>query len=189
MPRVDPNMEKPLLPQGAELAAPPTRLRVYASLLLALAATLLPWADQIRWLVPDFTFMALLYWNIRAPRLAGLGAAFTLGLITDVARGVLMGLNALAYCAAAFFVLLVQRRLEGFDGPRQTLQLAPILFGKEALVLALGLVMGRGEADWRWLAAGLAAALLWLPLAWLMDRITNRTAIPPKTDLGIRSRP
>jgi len=174
-------MEKPLLPQGPELATPPAWTKVYASLALALAATLLPWADQIRWLVPDFTLMALLYWNIRAPRLAGLGAAFTLGLITDVAQGVLIGLNALAYCAATFIVLMVQRRLEGFDAPRQSLQIAPILLGKEALVLTLGLMMGLSDADWRWLAAGLIAGLLWLPLALLVDRITGRPALPVQT--------
>jgi rod shape-determining protein MreD len=167
---------QPLLPQGAELAHPPTRSKVWISLTLAFALTLLPWMQDIRWLVPDFTLMALLYWNIRAPRLAGLGAAFSLGLLTDVTRGVLFGLNALAYCAATFIVLLVQRRLEGFDTTRQTLQLSPVLLGKEALVLTLGLMMGRGEADWRWLAAGLVAALMWPPMAWLVDRITAQPA-------------
>lgn len=167
-----------MLPQGAELAAPPTWTKVHASLILALAFTLLPWAEDYRWLVPDLTLMALLYWNIRAPRLAGLGAAFTLGLVTDVARGVLMGLNALAYCVATFIVLMVQRRLEGFDAPRQSLQVAPILLAKEILVLTLGLMMGLGDADWRWLAAGLVAGLLWLPLAMLVDRITGRPAHP-----------
>jgi len=169
------NMQ-PLLPQGAELAHPPTRGKVYVSLALAFALTLLPWLDQIRWLVPDFTLMLLLYWNIRTPRLAGLGAAFGLGLLTDVVRGAVFGLNALAYCAATFVVLLVQRRLEGFDISRQTLQLSPILLGKETLVLALGLMMGRGAIDWRWLAAGVAAAALWAPMAWLVDRITDRPA-------------
>lgn len=164
---------QPLLLQGAELEHPPTRTKVYGSLLIAFALTLLPWMDQIRWLVPDFTLMALLYWNIRAPRLAGLGAAFSLGLLTDVTRGVLFGLNALAYCAATFVVLLLQRRLEGFDTPRQTLQLSPVLLGKEALVLTLGLMLGRGDADWRWLAAGVVAAVLWPPLAWLVDRIAS----------------
>lgn len=188
MPRAETNPEKPLLPQGAELAAPPTRTKVYGSLILALSATLLPWADQIRWLVPDFTLMVLLYWNIRAPRLAGLGAAFTLGLVTDVARGVLMGLNALAYCSATMVALLVQRRLEGFDAPRQTLQLAPLLFGKEVLVLTLGLMMGRVDADWRWLVAGLIAGLLWLPLAMLLDLITGRPALSSQTGVGSRNR-
>ncbi|MEW5787081.1 MAG: rod shape-determining protein MreD [Pseudomonadota bacterium] len=179
MPRAEPPAEKPLLPQGAELAPPPTRLKVYGSLALSLAATLLPWSDDLHWLVPDFTLMALLYWNIHAPRLAGLGMAFTLGLVTDVARGVLMGLNALAFCAATFVILLVQRRLEGFDAPRQSLQVAPVLLGKEALVLTLGLMLGLGEADWRWLAAGVVAGVLWMPLAWLVDRLTGRPSRPP----------
>jgi len=172
------NLNKPLLPQGAELARPPTRTMVYVSLVLAFVLTLLPWTEQYRWLVPDFTLMALLYWNIRTPRLAGLGAAFTFGLLTDVARGVLIGLNALAFCAATFVVLLVQRRLAGFDAPRQTLQLAPILLGKELLVLTVGLAIGRGMIDWRWLAAGLVAALLWSPLSWLVDRATGRAGAP-----------
>ena len=173
MPRAEPT-DKPLLPQGAELAAPPTRAKVYLSLAVAFALTLLPWAERTHWLVPDFTLMLLLYWNVREPRLAGLGMAFILGLMTDVAWGVLMGLNALGYCAATFVALLVQRRLAGFDLARQTLQLAPILFAKEVVVLVLGLMMGRGEVDWRWLAAGVIAGLLWLPMALLMAAITGR---------------
>lgn len=188
MPRADPGMSKPLLPQGAELVAPPTPARVYVSLAVALAATLLPWADGMLWLVPDFTLMALLYWSIRAPRLAGLGVACLLGLVTDVAAGVLMGLNALAYCAATFVILMLRRRLQGFDVPRQALQLAPLLLGKEALVLLAGLMLGLPQADWRWLAAGLVAALLWLPLAWLMDRLTGYARVAAQGEAGPRVR-
>jgi rod shape-determining protein MreD len=181
-PRENNPTAKPLLPQGAELAAPVTRGKVYLVFILALAINLLPWADDTRWLVPDFTFMALLYWNIHAPRWAGLGTAFVLGLVTDVARGLLIGLNALAYCVAAFVVLSVQRRLENFDPARQTLQLTPILLGKEALVLTLGLVFGRGDVDWRWLAAGAVGSLLWAPLAILLNRVTDRPSVVAQED-------
>lgn len=172
---------KPLLPQGPELAAPASRIKVNTSLVVALGFTLLPWADGVRWLVPDFTLMVLLYWCIHAPRQAGLGSAFVLGLVTDVAHGVLLGLNALAYCAAAFVVLLLHRRLEGFAAPAQALQLGPFLFAKEALVLTVGLSVGRAEADWRYLAAGLLAALLWLPVSMLLDRVSGRPAQPAQT--------
>ncbi|MBI5331064.1 MAG: rod shape-determining protein MreD [Betaproteobacteria bacterium] len=171
--------DKPLLPQGAELAAPPTLLKVYGSLTLALAMNLLPWPDDALWLAPDFTLMLLLYWHIHAPRYAGLGTAFFFGLITDVARGVLLGLDTLAYCTAAFFVLSLRLRLVNFDAPRQALQIAPILLTKEALVLGLGLALGRAaDADWRWLASGVVAALLWAPLAMLVDRLTGRPSYP-----------
>lgn len=175
-----PRSEKPFLPKGAELVAPPSRVKVLALLAVALALNLSPWPDSARWLVPDFTLMVLLYWNIRTPRLAGLGTAFLLGLVVDVARGLHMGLNALSYCAAAFVVLMLQRRLENFDAPRQNLQIAPVLMGKEALVLALGLLFGHGEADWRWLAGGVIAVLLWTPMAWLLDRLTGRPIEPGK---------
>jgi rod shape-determining protein MreD len=174
------NGARPLLPQGAELVAPPTRAKVMVTLFAALCLTLLPWADAVRWLLPDLTLMVLLYWCIHAPRLAGLGIAFALGLVTDVAHGLLLGLDAMAYCAAAFVVLSLQKRLEGFDAPRQTLQLAPLLLGKEALVLTLGLAFGRGEADWRYLAAGAAAVLLWWPLATLLNSVTGRPAPEPE---------
>lgn len=146
------------------------------SLFVALCLTLLPWSEGTRWLLPDLTLMVLLYWCIHAPRMVGLGLAFSLGLVTDVAHGLLLGLDALAYCAAVFVVLSLQKRLEGFDVPRQTLQLTPLLLGKEALVLILGLAFGRGDADWYFLAGGVLAALLWLPLALLLDRLTGRPA-------------
>lgn len=186
MPRAD--AVTPLLPQGAELVVPPSPAHVYASLFLALAATLLPWADAWRWLVPDFTLMVLLYWSIRTPRLAGLGVAVLLGLVTDVAAGVLMGLNALAYCAATFVVLMVRRRLESFDLPRQALQVGPVLLGKEALVLVAGLLLGFQQADWRWLAGGFVAAVLWLPLAWLLGRLRGRSRGATQAEAGPRGR-
>lgn len=170
--------EKSFLPKGAELIVPPSRTKVLGLLGIGLALNLSPWPDAVRWLVPDFALMVLLYWNIRMPRLAGLGMAFLLGLVMDVVRGLHMGLNALAYCVAAFVVLMLQRRLENFDAPRQNLQLAPLLMGKEALVITLGLMFGHGEADWRWLAGGAVAALLWTPMAWLLDRLTGRPTEP-----------
>jgi rod shape-determining protein MreD len=169
------NTLQPLLPQGAELVRPPSRTLIYISLSIAFSLTLLPWLDNIRWLVPDFTIMALIYWNIRAPRLAGLGAAFIFGLLTDVSHGAFFGLNALVYCSATFAVLLVQRRLEGFNIPHQALQLSPIILGKEILMLTVGLALGRGSVDWHWLVAGVSALILWPSMAWLLDRATGRT--------------
>lgn len=171
--------EKPLLPQGPELIAPPSWRSVAVSLGIAFMLTLLPWTGDWRWLIPDFTLMALLYWHIHAPRLAPMGLAFGLGLLTDATRGALFGQHAMAYALTAYLALLLRRRLENFNAPARAAQLAPLFLFKELAVLLLGLVFVKPGTDWRYLAAGLVAALLWLPLAMILDRLAGRPWYDP----------
>ena len=167
---------KPLIPQGEELARPPTRLMVLGSISAAYLVTLLPWPSAALWLVPDFGLLALLYWNIHAPRLAALGVAFALGLAMDITHGLLFGLNALSYCTVAFLVLMLRRRLEFFTLKGQALHLMPLFPLQKALVLLMGLAYGHGEADWRYIAAGLVTAALWGPASLVLDRLTGHPA-------------
>lgn len=166
--------DKPLVPQGPQLLAPvPARL-VAVTLALAFMLTLLPWPDEVAWLVPDFTLVALLYWSIVAPRLAGLGVAFGLGLIGDATHGLWMGQYALSYVLSVYIALSLQRRLENFPLFGRALHLAPILFGQSLLVLLTGVWFGARETDWNFLAGGVLAALIWLPVAILLDRLGGR---------------
>jgi len=169
------NTEKPLVPQGPQLIAPAAGRLVFGSLLLAYLATLLPWPQEILWLVPDFTLVLLLYWLIHAPHLTGLGLAMTLGLLADATLGGLIGQHALTYVVVAFVAVNVRRRLENFEVSGRALHLAPIFLGQQLLMLILGLAFDLPDADWRYLAAGVSAALLWIPVAHLLDRMTGWT--------------
>lgn len=171
--------ETSLAPRGPQLIAPASTRLVYGSLAVAFLLGLLPWPGQWRWLVPDFSFIVLLYWNIHAPHRAGLGLACLLGLLTDAARGVLFGLHGLVYVLAAFAVHSVRRRLENFLPPGQALQLAPLFVAKELTVLLLGLAVGHSVVDWWTLAAGPMAALLWLPVCLLLHRLAGRPSATP----------
>lgn len=168
------------LPQrGPELIAPASTRLIILSFVLAVLLDLLPWPRAALWLVPDFPLMVLLYWNTHEPRRAPMWLAFLLGLVADVAHGVLLGLHALAYVTASFGALLVQRRLANFGPMGQAMQLAPILLGARLLVLVVGLAMSRGEVAWAYLAGGLAGALLWYPMCLLLNRVTGRPDEPP----------
>lgn len=164
---------RPLVPQGPQLVSPPSRRLVYGSLALAWLASLLPWPGGVIWLVPDFTLVVLCYWLIHAPHAAGLGLALALGLLADAALGGLIGQHGLAYTVAAFLVVQLRRRLENFEVSGRALHLLPIFIGQQVLVLLVGLAFDLPDADWRYLAAGLTAALCWLPLAHLFDRLTG----------------
>lgn len=165
---------KPLIPQGEQLARPPTRVLVLTTLILSFLLTVMPWPSAALWLVPDFALLALVYWNIHAPRLAPLGVAFVLGLMMDAAQGVLFGLHALSYCVIAFLVLMLRRRLDYFTVKGQALHLAPIFPLQEALVLVVGIGYGYTQTDWRYLAAGLVTAILWIPACFVLDRLSGR---------------
>lgn len=169
------NTEKPLVPQGPQLIAPASRRLVYGSLALGYLASLLPWPQGLLWLVPDFTLVALFYWLVHAPHLAGLGLAMSLGLLADATLGGLMGQHALAYTLIAFLVITLRRRLENFEVSGRALHLVPFFLGQQALVLLLGLAFGLPDADWRYLVAALSAALCWMPMAHLFDRLTGWT--------------
>jgi rod shape-determining protein MreD len=118
--------------------------------------------------------MALLYWHIHAPRHTPMGVAFGLGLLTDATRGALFGQHAVAYALTAYLALYLRRRLENFPAPARAVQLAPLFLFKELAILLLGLIFVKTSADWRYLAAGIVAALLWLPLAMFFDRLAGR---------------
>lgn len=169
------NTEKPLVPQGPQLIAPASRRLVYGSLALGYLVSLLPWPQDLLWLVPDFILVVLFYWLVHAPHLASLGLAMLLGLLADATLGGLMGQHALAYSVIAFLVTNLRRRLENFEVSGRALHLAPFFIGQQALVLVLGLAFNLPDADWRYLAAGISAALCWIPLAKLLDRLTGWT--------------
>lgn len=167
--------DKPLVPQGPELRAPVSGRLVLGSLVLAYLATQLPWPDGIRWLIPDFTLLVLLYWCIHAPHRANLGLALFLGLLTDFTLGGLLGQHALTYTLAAFAALTLRRRLENFQVSGRALHLVPIFFGQQTLTLLLGLAFHLPDVDWRFLIAGLFAAPVWIPVAHVLDRLTGWT--------------
>lgn len=175
----------PSLPQrGPQIIAPARLGLILASLGVAILLALLPWPRDWLWLMPDFPLMVLLYWSTHEPRRTPLRLAFALGLLSDVARGLLLGLNALGYTTAAFIALLVQRRLTNFGPMGQALQLAPVFFAVQLLTLLLGLAMARGVADWRYLAGALLTGLLWLPMCLLLNRIVGRPDQPAPPPSG-----
>lgn len=167
------NVDKPLVPQGPQIIAPASHRLVYGSLALAYLLALLPWPQGILWLVPDFTLVVLLYWIVHAPHLAALGQAMTLGLLTDASLGSLIGQHALTYTVSAFVVLSLRRRLENFEVSGRALHLAPIFLGQQAAFLVLGMVFGLADIDPLYLLAGASAALLWIPVARWLDRLTG----------------
>jgi rod shape-determining protein MreD len=75
---------------------------LYFSVLLAFMSLLLPWSQTALLVRPDFMLLVLIFWLIRAPNLCNVGTAWMLGLLVDLAAGMVFGQYALAYTVTAF---------------------------------------------------------------------------------------
>lgn len=132
---------------------------ILVSLVLALFANFLPWQNVM--LAPDFAALVLAFWCIRQPRLVGLGAAWVLGLLTDVGNGVLMGQHGLAYALLAFASITLSRRILWFPLWGQALHVAALLLFAQGVSMLVRLAAGAEFPGWQILVGPLLGALLW----------------------------
>ena len=140
---------------------------VVLTLFLGLMGNTLPVSGITLALKPDFLALALLYWCIREPRLIGVGIAWCLGLLMDVADATLFGQHALAYAVLAYAAEYFRRRVLRFPLWQQAAQVAALLLFCAGLVLLVRVVGGAPLPRWTYAVGPLVGAFLW-PVATVL---------------------
>jgi rod shape-determining protein MreD len=162
---------------GEALLLPANPWFIGLSLLLALAANLLPVGRVPA--MPDLLALVLVFWAVHQPRRVGIVVAFVFGVVMDVHQGALLGQHALAYALMAFGAVAMHRRLLWFGLASQMLQVLPLFLLAQLVMLLVGLASGGMFPGWSMWLAPLAQALLW-PLATLLLLAPQRR--PPDPD-------
>ena len=152
---------------------------VLFTLLLSLLANLLPWSGLAKLLWPDFIALLLVYWVIHQPREIGLGAAWFLGLLMDIADGVLFGQHALAYTLMAFLAQILRPRIQMFSLWQQALYVFGLLLISLVIMLAIRLAFGAAFPGALYFTSSLLGALLWPSLSLLLRMRQHRV---PRAD-------
>jgi rod shape-determining protein MreD len=136
------------------------------SFIVALLLNLLPTA----WWpgVPDWVALVLCFWSVREFRKVGMGTAFVLGLIMDVADAGLMGQHALAYVLLAYAASALSRRVLWFPLLQQALQIVPLLLAVPLLQFAVRMMSGGEFPGLAYFAWPLVGGVLWLPLTFVL---------------------
>lgn len=81
------------------------RLPVFVCIVAALMLAIAPmpdWASPFR---PDWVTLTLIYWAMTLPRTYGVGTAWIVGIILDVAQGTLLGQHAIALCFVVYITV------------------------------------------------------------------------------------
>jgi rod shape-determining protein MreD len=151
------------------------RVLYWLSVAMGLVLAIVPLPEWLGPVRPDLALLAVIYWILASPRIAGLGYAWLAGLFLDVLRGMTLGQHALGFVLVAFLTHRAQLRIRMF----------PILHQAAAVMVLLGVyhfvlfwtdgLTGHGYTGWnRWLPV-LSGALLWPLIAAAGDTLTRRS--------------
>ena len=163
------------LQKDQEFLLSANRAFIWASLLTALLLNWLPWSGIWLALRPDFAALVLLYWCTHKPYRVGIGIAWMVGILADVADASLFGQHALAYSVLAFGGIVLHRRVQMFDLRQQTLQVFPLLLLAYSVYAAVHWHL-HGYVAWAYFSGCLVSALLWVPLTLLLQSLRRPRA-------------
>lgn len=150
------------------------------SLIVALLLNMLPTA----WFpaVPDWVALVLCFWSVREFRKVGMGWAFLVGLVMDVADASLMGQHTLAYVLLVYASSSFSRRVLWFPLVQQAMQILPLLYIVPLVQFAVGMLTDGEFPGLAYFLWPLVGSLLWVPLTFMLllpqhqpvDRDANR---------------
>lgn len=137
------------------------------SLILALLLNLMPTAHWPG--VPDWVALTLCFWSVREFRKVGMGWAFILGLLMDVADGAVLGQHCFAYVLLAYVTASLSRRLLWFPLAQQALQIMPLLVATQVIQALMRLAVGAEFPGWSYyIVSPVIATLLWIPATFIL---------------------
>jgi len=139
---------------------------VWLTLLAALTLDFIP-TSQLPGM-PDFVALVLAFWCVREPLRVSTGTAFLLGLLTDIGHGSAMGQHALAYVLLAYICGAISRRLLWFPPAAQALQLVPIFFMAQIVMVVVRLMAGAEFPGWEYFFSTFTTAILWFPAHYIL---------------------
>ena len=161
-----------------EILRPVNPWFILLTFLVGLLLNLVPVPDVVALVKPDFLALVILFWCIQEPRYVGVGVAWALGLVMDVADATVFGQHALAYAVLAYAAEYLRRRVLRFPLWQQAPQVALPLLLCAALVLLVRFVGGAPLPGWAYFCPPLVGALLW-PLVSVLLQSPQRPARSP----------
>jgi rod shape-determining protein MreD len=139
---------------------------IFFSLIGAVILNFLPTAHWPG--VPDWVALVLCFWCIREFRRVGMGWAFILGLLMDVADGAVLGQHCFAYVLLAYTASALSRRILWFPLVQQALQVLPLLIATQVFQAVMRLAVGADFPGWGYFVGPVVATLLWIPVTFIL---------------------
>ncbi|ALN93395.1 MULTISPECIES: rod shape-determining protein MreD [Lysobacter] len=142
-----------------------------ASLLAALALSLLPVPQLLLALRPYWLGLVLAYWVIEDPDRVGLGFAFIVGLAGDLVSDGLLGEQALRLVVMAFILQRFRARLRFFPLSQQALAVGGLMLNDRIVTAAIHMVLREPPLPSLFWLSPLTGMALWPVIFLLLDAL------------------
>lgn len=144
-------------------------VRPWFIFLSLIGAVLLNFLPTAHWpAMPDWVALVLCFWSVREFRRVGMGWAFLLGLLMDVADGSVLGQHCFAYVLLAYVSTAASRRLLWFPLAQQALQVLPLLLATQLVQALMRMAVGAEFPGFSYFIGPFVAALLWIPATFVL---------------------
>lgn len=150
------------------------RLSVLACIVLALILAIVPvpaWATPYR---PDWAALTLIYWSVALPRSYGIGTAWLVGIVLDVAQGTLLGQHALALSLIAYITVKFHLQLRVFPWSQMAAVVLGLLGLYQFILFWINGVAGTYAPAVTYWGPVVSGTLLWPVLTLLFSGIRYR---------------
>lgn len=134
---------------------------------VAMLLTIVPLADSMRTLRPDWVALTLIFWCLTLPYRVSVGSGFIAGLLLDVLTGTLLGQHAIALSLIAYVCVRLHQRIRIYPMWQQALTVLILLVLHQLLTLWIDSIIGRPARPPSYWLQSVVSAALW-PLVYRM---------------------
>lgn len=146
---------------------------VYLTLGLAVVLQLFCFSVGLRFSVPPLPSLVLIYWLLSLPHRFGLGTAFCLGVLLDVAQGLPLGSNVVGQVLVAYAILVSHQRLNHFFIRQQVVVIFIMLGVQSQLLNWMQAIDGQQLHAGVILLPAVIGAVCWPMLYLLLQRLSH----------------
>lgn len=145
-----------------------------AASVLALVGTISLFPQPLSQWRPEWVGLVVIYWVLRAPNTFGVLTAWGLGLLVDVLRADVLGMNALAMAVIAYLVLAAHQRLQMFPLVQQSLLVFLLIGLAQMVVHFLHQLFGANGSGFDYLLPALTSGLAWPIFRAFWDAVNRK---------------
>ncbi|EPJ47658.1 MAG: rod shape-determining protein MreD [Osedax symbiont Rs1] len=149
-------------------------LIILGTFIIALMLSQIPLPTFMEWWRPEFVALLVIYWIMALPQRFGVGSAWFIGLMLDVLKGSVLGINAIALTLIAFSTLLIHKRMRMYPLWQQAFVVFFLMVMNQLIFHWFQTLAGTSGGDFLYLIPALVSAIFW-PWVFVILRSIRRT--------------